>query len=78
MPTGHSRNGLNAFLGLKTPVTASMGIMSISSDEDFASLHERADRPLYEAKDDGRNKTHSAVSATASSKTVKINKVIRA
>ena len=57
MPTGHSRNGLNAIPGLETPVTASMGIISISSDEDFASLHERADRLLYGAKDDGRNKT---------------------
>ncbi|MEJ8309855.1 diguanylate cyclase [Agrobacterium larrymoorei] len=64
--------------GLETPVTASMGIMSISGDEDLASLYERADRLLYEAKDDGRNKTHSAVSATAPPKAVKINKASRA
>lgn len=64
--------------GLETPVTASMGIMSISGDEDLASLYERADRLLYEAKDDGRNKTHSAVSATASPKALKINKAGRA
>lgn len=53
-------------------------LMSISGDGDLASLYERADRLLYEAKDNGRNKTESAVSATASPKAVKINKASRA
>jgi len=53
-------------------------LTSISGDGDLASLYERADRLLYEAKDNGRNKTESAVSATASPKAVKINKASRA
>lgn len=63
---------------LETPVTASMGIMSISGDEDLTSLYERADRLLYEAKDHGRNKTHSAVGATSSAKATQITRASRA
>ena len=37
-----------------------------------------ADRLLYEAKENGRNKTESAVSATASPKAVKITNASRA
>lgn len=64
--------------GLETTVTASMGVISISGDEDLASLYERADRLLYEAKDGGRNKTHSAVGHTASSKAAQNNQAVRA
>ena len=64
--------------GVETPVTASMGVLSISGDDDFARLYERADKLLYEAKDDGRNTTHSAISVTPSLKAVPINKALRA
>ncbi len=47
--------------GLERPVTASMGIADLLSDEDFAALYERADKLLYEAKSAGRNRTRSAV-----------------
>jgi len=49
--------------GLGRPVTASMGVADLLSDEDFAALYERADKLLYEAKSAGRNRTRSAVKA---------------
>ncbi|MDM9644742.1 diguanylate cyclase [Rhizobium sp. S163] len=47
--------------GLKRPVTASMGLTDIVGDEDFATLYERADKLLYEAKSAGRNRTRGAI-----------------
>lgn len=50
--------------GLKRPVTASMGVTGIVGDEDFATLYERADKLLYEAKSAGRNRTRGAINRT--------------
>ncbi len=47
--------------GLKRPVTASMGVTGIVGDKDFATLYERADKLLYEAKSAGRNRTRGAI-----------------
>ncbi|MCU4179454.1 GGDEF domain-containing protein [Bosea sp. BH3] len=51
----------NAVAGLQRPVTASMGVAELRDDESFASLYERADKLLYEAKSAGRNQTRSAI-----------------
>lgn len=66
----------NAVPGLERLVTASMGVVSISGDEGFASLYEQADKLLYEAKNAGRNRTRSAVNATQSSKAAQIDQVM--
>ncbi len=50
--------------GLKRPVTASMGVTGIVGDEDFATLYERADKLLYEAKSAGRNRTRGVIKMT--------------
>jgi diguanylate cyclase (GGDEF)-like protein len=50
--------------GLKRPVTASMGLTDIVGDEDFATLYERADKLLYEAKSAGRNRTRGVINRT--------------
>lgn len=50
--------------GFKRTVTASMGVTGIVGDEDFATLYERADKLLYEAKSAGRNRTRGAVNRT--------------
>ncbi len=47
--------------GLKRPVTASMGVTDIVGGKDFATLYERADKLLYEAKSAGRNRTRGAI-----------------
>lgn len=54
----------NAVSRLERPVTASMGLTDLFGDEDFATLYERADKLLYEAKSAGRNRTWSAIKAT--------------
>jgi len=46
------------------PVTATMGITSISGGESFSTLYERADKLLYEAKSAGRNRTRGATGET--------------
>ncbi|MGU3577024.1 diguanylate cyclase [Brucellaceae bacterium C25G] len=43
--------------GLTWPVTASMGFTNITNDESFQILYERADKLLYKAKSDGRNRS---------------------
>ncbi len=50
--------------GFKRTVTASMGVTGILGDEDFATLYERADKLLYEAKSAGRNRTRGAINRT--------------
>lgn len=54
----------NAVVGLQRLVTASMGVAELCDDESFASLYERADKLLYEAKSAGRNRTRSAIMST--------------
>jgi PleD family two-component response regulator len=58
----------HAVLGLERPVTASMGITEIGDGEDFATLYDRADKLLYEAKSAGRNRTRSEIKPTPSLK----------
>jgi hypothetical protein len=38
-----------------------MGVTGIVGDEDFATLYERADKLLYEAKSAGRNRTRGVI-----------------
>lgn len=66
----------NAVPGLAGPVTASMGITPISSDDAFTTLYERADKLLYEAKSAGRNRTRSTTGLTHSSKSAQIDQVM--
>ncbi|OOL15705.1 diguanylate cyclase [Ochrobactrum sp. P6BS-III] len=47
--------------GLERPVTASMGLTDLMGNEGFATLYERADKLLYEAKSAGRNRTRSTM-----------------
>ncbi|MFW7358210.1 MAG: diguanylate cyclase domain-containing protein [Brucella sp.] len=51
----------HTILGIERPVTASMGITEIGDGEDFATLYDRADKLLYEAKSAGRNQTRSEI-----------------
>ncbi|MDR6819941.1 diguanylate cyclase (GGDEF)-like protein [Neorhizobium sp. 2083] len=61
---------------LARPVTASMGITSISGDDDFTRLYERADKLLYEAKSAGRNRTLSLTGAVHLSQAGQNNRVM--
>jgi diguanylate cyclase (GGDEF)-like protein len=54
----------NTISGLERPVTASMGVTDLFEDEGFAKPYERADKLLYEAKSEGRNRTRRAIKAT--------------
>ena len=47
--------------GVGRAVTASMGVTNILVSEGFATLYERADALLYEAKNAGRNRTRSTI-----------------
>lgn len=51
----------NAVTGLERAVTASMGMAVLHGEECFASLYDRADKLLYEAKSAGRNRTRFAL-----------------
>ncbi|MDX1625424.1 MAG: diguanylate cyclase [Wenzhouxiangellaceae bacterium] len=42
-----------------TDVTVSIGLASLATDEEFRGLFERADEALYEAKQEGRNRTRA-------------------
>jgi len=47
--------------GLKIPVTVSVGVSTISGEQDtIADLTKRADQALYQAKTTGRNRVESA------------------
>lgn len=43
------------FEGNKFIVTASFGVATVNNDDDFEALTQRADKALYNAKDNGRN-----------------------
>jgi diguanylate cyclase (GGDEF)-like protein len=46
------------------PVTASVGVAEAQPEDTIATLHERADRALYEAKATGRDRVVCAESGT--------------
>lgn len=66
----------HAVVGLEQPVTASMGIIGIVGDEDFATLYERADKLLYEAKNAGRNRVCSAIVSTPVHKALASSEIV--
>lgn len=45
---------------LQLKLTASIGLAEVRRNDDIASLYDRADKALYEAKDQGRNKVRRA------------------
>lgn len=62
--------------GLGQPVTASMGVTDLADDEGFASVYERADKLLYEAKSAGRNRTRTRVKVSPMSEDIGGNRVL--
>lgn len=62
--------------GLGQPVTASMGVTDLADDESFASVYERADKLLYEAKSAGRNRTRTRVKVPPMSEDIGGNRVL--
>ncbi len=44
------------YQGARVPVTVSIGVTEVAPDESLDSAFERADRALYQAKDQGRNR----------------------
>lgn len=51
---------LGSVSGREVCITASMGVAQVNADDSPASLFDRADKALYEAKHQGRNQTVSA------------------
>jgi diguanylate cyclase (GGDEF)-like protein len=49
--------GLQTIRGHDTKVTVSVGVARLQPDEDAATFFKRADKALYKAKDDGRNRS---------------------
>jgi len=47
---------LNYINGIKSDVTASLGVTTLNTFDDCKSLFNRADKALYQAKESGRNK----------------------